>query len=86
MAHPTRDDIDLLDGSFYVDDPHEKYTWMRENAPVYFDAPNGVWGIASYAALLAMEKDPARFSNAGGIRPDTGPSDGSPAATNALSR
>ena len=72
-THPTRDDIDLLDGSFYVDDPHEKYTWMRENAPVYFDARNGVWGIASYAALLAMEKDPATFSNAGGIRPDTGP-------------
>src|SRR6185503_19247160 len=46
---------------------------MRENAPVYFDARNGVWGIASYAALLAMEKDPATFSNAGGIRPDNGP-------------
>jgi cytochrome P450 family 142 subfamily A polypeptide 1 len=72
-THPVRDDIDLLDGSFYVDDPHEKYTWMRENAPVYFDAKNGVWGITSYAALLAMEKDPVRFSNAGGIRPDTGP-------------
>lgn len=72
-THPTRDDIDLLDGSFYVDDPHEKYTWMRENAPVYFDAANGVWGIASYAALLAMEKDTTTFSNAGGIRPDNGP-------------
>jgi cytochrome P450 family 142 subfamily A polypeptide 1 len=71
--HPTRDDIDLVDGSFYVDDPREKYAWMRANAPVYFDAPRGVWGIASYAALLAMEKDPARFSNAGGIRPDSGP-------------
>src|SRR5437016_5251191 len=71
-THPTRDDIDLLDGKFYVD-PHEKYTWLRENAPVYFDAPRGVWGIASYAALLAMEKDPATFSNAGGIRPDGGP-------------
>ena len=71
-THPTRDDIDLIDGHFYVD-PHERYTWMRENAPVYFDAPNGVWGIASYAALLAMEKDPITFSNAGGIRPDTGP-------------
>ena len=53
-THPTRDDIDLLDGSFYVDDPHEKYTWMRENAPVYFDEKNGVWGIASYAALTMM--------------------------------
>ncbi len=70
-SHPTRDDIDLLEGGFYVDDPHEKYTWMREHAPVYFDAKNGVWGIASYAALLAMEKDPLTFSNAGGIRGST---------------
>ncbi len=71
--HPARADIDLLDGSFYVDDPREKYAWMRANAPVYFDERNGVWGIASYAALLAAEKDAATFSNAGGIRPDSGP-------------
>ena len=71
--HPTRDDIDLLDGSFYVDNPRDKYAWMRANAPVYFDAANGVWGIASYRALLAAEKDAATFSNAGGIRPDSGP-------------
>jgi cytochrome P450 family 142 subfamily A polypeptide 1 len=71
--HPTRDDIDLLDGAFYVDDVDEKYAWMRANAPVYFDDKHGVWGIASYDALLAMEKDPQTFSNAGGIRPDTGP-------------
>jgi cytochrome P450 family 142 subfamily A polypeptide 1 len=69
----ARPDIDLVDGSFYVDNPREKYAWMRANAPVYYDEPNNVWGIASYAALLAMEKDPGRFSNAGGIRPDTGP-------------
>ena len=36
--HPTRDDIDLLEGGFYVDDPATKYAWMRANAPVYFDA------------------------------------------------
>ncbi len=71
--HPTRDDIDLLDGSFYVDGPREKYAWMRANAPVYFDAANGVWAITTHAAILAAEKDPATFSNAGGIRPDTGP-------------
>ena len=62
-THPTRDDIDLLDGGFYVD-ARDKYTWMRENAPVYFDENSGLWGIASYSALLAMEKDPATFSNA----------------------
>jgi cytochrome P450 family 142 subfamily A polypeptide 1 len=69
----THDDIDLLDGSFYVDDPAPKYEWMRRYSPVYFDAPNGVWGFASYEAVITASKDPATFSNAGGIRPDSGP-------------
>jgi len=71
--HPVHPEIDLLAGDFYVDDPHPRYRWMREHAPVYFDEPNGVWGVASYAAVLAVSKDPARFSSAGGIRPDSGP-------------
>lgn len=71
--HPTRDDIDLVDGNFYVDDVQEKYAWMRAHAPVYFDEKNGVWGLASYAAVLGASKDPSIFSSAGGIRPDSGP-------------
>ncbi len=69
--HPTRADIDLLEGGFYVDDPGEKYAWMRANAPVYFDAKGGVWGFASYAAVLAASKDPKTFSNAAGSGPTT---------------
>jgi cholest-4-en-3-one 26-monooxygenase len=72
-SHPPNPEIDLLDGRFYIDDPHAKYTWMRQNAPVYFDEQNGVWGLASYAAVLNASKDPTTFSNAGGIRPDNGP-------------
>jgi cytochrome P450 family 142 subfamily A polypeptide 1 len=71
--HPTRADIDLVDGNFYVDDQREKYAWMRANAPVYFDEKNGVWGLASYEAVLGASKEPKRFSSAGGIRPDSGP-------------
>jgi cholest-4-en-3-one 26-monooxygenase len=70
MADAESPDIDLLDGAFYAGDPHPTYTWMREHAPVYFDAARGVWGFASYAAVLAASKDPSTFSNAGGIRPD----------------
>src|ERR1043166_523111 len=66
-------EIDLLDGAFYSTDPHPAYEWMRRNAPVYFDAAHGVWGMASYAAVLGASKDPSTFSNAGGIRPDSGP-------------
>ena len=71
--HPTRPDIDLLDGGFYGNDPHPQFTWMRANAPVYFDEANGVWGITRYADLKAVAADPATFSNAQGIRPDNGP-------------
>ncbi len=45
----------------------------RATRPCTSTPRNGVWGIASYAALLAVAKDPTTFSNAGGIRPDTGP-------------
>jgi len=69
----TVPDIDLLDGAFYGGDPHPTYTWMRANAPVYFDAAHNVWGLASYAAVLGASKDPSTFSSAGGIRPDSGP-------------
>jgi len=71
--HPTRPEIDLVDGAFYGDDPHRWWTWMRANAPVYFDEANGVWGITRYADLKAIAADPATFSNSGGIRPDFGP-------------
>lgn len=66
-------EIDLLDGRFYAGDSHGAYAWMRANEPVYLDGRNGVWGAASYDAVLAASKDPGTFSNAGGIRPDNGP-------------
>lgn len=69
--HPTRDDIDLVAGSFWGRDPQDEMRWMRENAPVYWDGR--VWGITRHADLKALSKDPATFSNAGGIRPDSGP-------------
>lgn len=68
--HPTRPDIDLIAGSFYAGDPHDAWTWMRANAPVYFDEGNGVWGITRYDDVRAISKNPELFSNAGGIRPD----------------
>jgi cytochrome P450 family 142 subfamily A polypeptide 1 len=71
--HPVHPDINLTDGPFYGNDPHELFTWMRANAPVYFDANSGVWGITRYADLKTISADPKTFSNAGGIRPDNDP-------------
>lgn len=69
--HPTRDDIDLVSGEFWGRDPHDEMRWMRENAPVYWDGR--AWGITRYDDLRAISKDPATFSNAGGIRADADP-------------
>jgi cholest-4-en-3-one 26-monooxygenase len=65
--------IDLLSGDFYVNGAREAYAWMRSRAPVYFDAGNGLWAIATYDGVRAAGRDSATFSNAGGSRPDTGP-------------
>jgi cholest-4-en-3-one 26-monooxygenase len=66
---PEHPDIDLLSGAFYGREPHDAYAWMRANAPVYYDEPNDLWGVASYAAVKAASIDTETFSSAQGIRP-----------------
>ncbi len=68
---PTGLAIGLTDGTFYGGDPFPAFAWMREHAPAYFDEPAGVWGISRYEDIKEISKDPATFSNAGGIRPDS---------------
>ena len=66
--------IDLLDGDFYVDDPHRAYRWMRESAPVYWDATNELWGVARYDDILDVERRKDVFVSSdqakGGYRPN----------------
>ena len=66
-------DINLVSGDFWAGDHHAALTWMRQNAPVYWDDAGGVWGITKYSDLKEISKNPEVFSNAGGIRPDSGP-------------
>jgi cytochrome P450 family 142 subfamily A polypeptide 1 len=65
-------DIDLVSGAFWGRNPHDELAWLRANAPVWQD-PNGVWGVATYDLVRHVSTHPERFSNAGGIRPDSGP-------------
>jgi cytochrome P450 family 142 subfamily A polypeptide 1 len=65
--------IDLMSGRFYEREPHDAYAWMRSNAPVYYDEPNDLWGVASYAGVKAASIDTESFSSAEGIRPKSGP-------------
>ncbi|NLD76899.1 MAG: cytochrome P450 [Acidimicrobiales bacterium] len=63
--------MDFVSGAFWGSNPHEALTWLRAEAPVYWDG--SVWGISRYADLKAISKDAETFSNAQGIRPDSGP-------------
>jgi cytochrome P450 family 142 subfamily A polypeptide 1 len=65
--------IDLLAGDFYGEPAKRAYAWMREHSRVHHDDVNDLWGVATYAGVLAVGRDPGTFSNAGGTRPDTGP-------------
>ena len=67
---PTNPNIRLIDGRFYADNPHPHFQWMREHAPVYWDAASELWGIARYDDVLAVSRDPQTFCNSQGMRPD----------------
>ncbi len=64
-------EIDLLDHALYEGDPQPIYTWLRENAPLYWDATNGIWAVSRHADIVAISRDPRRFSSASGSRPNT---------------
>ena len=69
--HLTRDDIELCSGAFWGGDHHEALTWMRANAPIYWDG--SIWGVTRYADVRDVSRNPEVFSNAGGIRPGFAP-------------
>ena len=68
-THPLRDDIRLLDGEWWASQPYEAWSWMRSNAPVYFDPVGETWAVTRYEDLMAVEKDPATFSSSRAPRP-----------------
>jgi cytochrome P450 family 142 subfamily A polypeptide 1 len=71
--HPVNSEIRLLDGMFYVGQPLEHYRWMREHAPVYFDASSGLWAIARHDDVMRVSKTPELFCSSRSSRPDAPP-------------
>src|SRR4029450_13036055 len=73
--HPVRDDIHLLDRFFYLD-PHERFRWMRDRAPAYFepdvDELGGLGGPTRHADIMHASKHPEVFSSAKSSRPEPG--------------
>ncbi|HET6964184.1 MAG TPA: cytochrome P450 [Acidimicrobiales bacterium] len=66
--------IDLLDGDWYAGGPYADYAWMRDNAPLYWDPINELWGVSRYADVVEIEKRKDVFINSdqekGGYRPN----------------
>jgi cholest-4-en-3-one 26-monooxygenase len=67
------DGLNLLDGAWYAERPHEVWSWLRREAPVCYDEAADVWGISRYDDVLAIEKDPSTFSSTGAPRPHVPP-------------
>ncbi len=72
MASDSRaPEIRLLDGRWYQREPLAEYRWMRDEAPLYYDASSGLWAATRYADVMAISKDAETFSSAAGSRPDS---------------
>ena len=70
--HPTRTEIALLDGHFYLDRPLEHFAWMRENAPVYYDEAGEIWGLTLHEDIMYASKNPELFCSGKSSRPEPG--------------
>ncbi len=68
-----RPNTDFVDGAFWGGDPYPALAWLRQHEPVSFNERHGVWGVTRYHDIKAVSRDPETFSNAGGIRPESGP-------------
>jgi len=62
--------IDVLDPDIYVQGvPHDAFRRLRAEAPVYFHPESdgrGFWAVTRYDDVIAVSKDPLRFSSARG--------------------
>jgi cholest-4-en-3-one 26-monooxygenase len=61
--------LSLLDPMLYAGDPLPAYRWLRDEAPVYWDPVNRIWGISRHRDVLAVERDPVLYSSGSGSRP-----------------
>ena len=72
VDQPTRDEIRLLDGNFYIDQPLHHYEWMRANAPLYYDKVGEIWGVTLHEDIMQVSKNPETFCSGQSSRPEPG--------------
>jgi cytochrome P450 family 142 subfamily A polypeptide 1 len=64
---------DLLDPELYRRNPHDVWTWMRANEPVYRDHRNGLWAITRHADVVDVERRSGVFVSGQGYRANWAP-------------
>lgn len=64
----NRMQVDLLDPFLYQSNPHDVWSWMRANEPVYRDEKNGLWGITRHGDVADVERRSTVFSSNGVYR------------------
>jgi hypothetical protein len=71
---------DLLTAPGYVADPYPALAAIREATPLYWSEAWGVWMVTRHEDVVAVLRDPGRFSNAGrfsafldGLPPEAAP-------------
>src|SRR4029453_16693471 len=68
MTLTERPVVDLLDPHLYRRNPHELWTWMRANEPLYRDERNGLLAVTRHADLIDVERRSAVFVSGMGYR------------------
>jgi cholest-4-en-3-one 26-monooxygenase len=63
-----RPTVDLLDPALYRSNPHQLWTWMRANEPVYRDERNGLWGVTTHHDVMDVERRSNVFVSGAGYR------------------
>ena len=69
--HPTRPEIQLLSPDFYGVHFEELTTWMRAEAPMYWDDSVGIWGAAAYDDVKRLSREWRTFCSGKGSRPES---------------
>jgi cytochrome P450 family 142 subfamily A polypeptide 1 len=69
--HPTRPEIQLLSPDFYGPRFEELTTWMRAEAPMYWDDSVGIWGAAAYEDVKRLSREWRTFCSGLGSRPES---------------
>lgn len=69
-GHARHPDVRLLSPDFYADFDRLT-TWMRAEAPLYWDDETGIWGAASHQLVSMMSREWHTFCSGKGSRPES---------------